>query len=156
MTTSYNDPFNVARRLASLDLISGGRAGWNVVTSGDAGAAGNFSRDEHYDYDTRYARASSSSALPRACGTPTRQHAFPRDRSHPGPSSTGPGSTRSTTWASTSRSQARSTSPRSPQGQPVIFQAGDSEQGRDLGATIGEGIFTFSPNIGQARRSTPT
>jgi alkanesulfonate monooxygenase SsuD/methylene tetrahydromethanopterin reductase-like flavin-dependent oxidoreductase (luciferase family) len=39
MTTSYNDPFNVARRLASLDLISGGRAGWNVVTSGDAGAA---------------------------------------------------------------------------------------------------------------------
>ena len=42
MTTSYNDPFNVARRLASLDLISGGRSGWNVVTSGDAGAAANF------------------------------------------------------------------------------------------------------------------
>jgi len=56
MTTSYNDPFNVARRLASLELISGGRAGWNVVTSGDAGAASNFSREEHYDYDTRYAR----------------------------------------------------------------------------------------------------
>jgi alkanesulfonate monooxygenase SsuD/methylene tetrahydromethanopterin reductase-like flavin-dependent oxidoreductase (luciferase family) len=56
MTTSYNDPFNLARRLASLELISGGRAGWNVVTSGDAGAAGNFSRDEHYDYDTRYGR----------------------------------------------------------------------------------------------------
>jgi len=49
MTTSYNDPFNLARRLASLELISGGRSGWNVVTSGDAGAAGNFSRDEHYD-----------------------------------------------------------------------------------------------------------
>jgi hypothetical protein len=48
MTTSYNDPFNIARRLASLELISGGRSGWNVVTSGDAGAAGNFSRDEHY------------------------------------------------------------------------------------------------------------
>jgi alkanesulfonate monooxygenase SsuD/methylene tetrahydromethanopterin reductase-like flavin-dependent oxidoreductase (luciferase family) len=53
MTTSYNDPFNLARRLASLELISGRRAGWNVVTSGDAGAAGNFSREEHYDYDTR-------------------------------------------------------------------------------------------------------
>ena len=57
LTTSYNDPFNVARRFASLDLISGGRAGWNVVTSGDAGTAGNFSQDEHFDYDTRYARA---------------------------------------------------------------------------------------------------
>ena len=56
LTTSYNDPFSVARRLASLDLISGGRAGWNVVTSGDAGTAGNFSRDEHYDYDTRHGR----------------------------------------------------------------------------------------------------
>ena len=56
MTTSYNDPFNLARRLASLELISGGRSGWNVVTSGDAGAAANFSREEHFDYDTRYAR----------------------------------------------------------------------------------------------------
>src|ERR1700675_4580705 len=49
ITTSYNSPFNVARRLASLDLISGGRAGWNVVTSGDSGTAGNYSLDEHYD-----------------------------------------------------------------------------------------------------------
>ena len=57
ITTSYNEPFNVARRLASLDHISGGRAGWNVVTSGDAGTAGNHSRDEHYDYATRYGRA---------------------------------------------------------------------------------------------------
>jgi alkanesulfonate monooxygenase SsuD/methylene tetrahydromethanopterin reductase-like flavin-dependent oxidoreductase (luciferase family) len=57
LTTSYNSPYNVARRLASLDLISKGRAGWNVVTSGDAGTAGNYSRDEHYDYDTRYGRA---------------------------------------------------------------------------------------------------
>jgi alkanesulfonate monooxygenase SsuD/methylene tetrahydromethanopterin reductase-like flavin-dependent oxidoreductase (luciferase family) len=57
LTTSYNEPFNVARRLASLDHISGGRAGWNVVTSGDAGTAGNYSRDEHFDYPTRYGRA---------------------------------------------------------------------------------------------------
>ena len=57
LTTSYNDPFNLARRFASLDLISKGRAGWNVVTSGDAGTAGNFSLPEHFDYDTRYRRA---------------------------------------------------------------------------------------------------
>src|ERR1700684_2066913 len=43
LTTSYNDPFNIARRLASLDLISGGRAGWDGVTSGGGGPAGNFS-----------------------------------------------------------------------------------------------------------------
>src|SRR5690606_1142768 len=56
-TTSYNSPYNLARRFASLDLISRGRAGWNVVTSGDAGTAGNYSRDEHFDYPTRYRRA---------------------------------------------------------------------------------------------------
>src|SRR5579863_7666278 len=52
--------------------------------------------------------------------------------------------------ASTSRWSARSTS-RSPQGQPVIFQAGDSDQGRDLGATIGEGIFTHAASIEQGQ-----
>ncbi|WP_207938260.1 LLM class flavin-dependent oxidoreductase, partial [Pseudomonas sp. 51_B] len=57
VTVSYTEPFQVARQFASLDLISGGRAGWNVVTSGDAGTAGNYGLDEHYDYDTRYARA---------------------------------------------------------------------------------------------------
>src|SRR5215217_1669794 len=46
-TTSFNSPFNLARRLGSLDLISRGRAGWNVVTTGDAGTAGNYGLDEH-------------------------------------------------------------------------------------------------------------
>ena len=155
MTTSYNDPFNVARRLASLDLISGGRSGWNVVTSGDAGAAANFSRDEHFDYDTRYARGLEFVRVARACGTPTRQDAFPRDRA-------------TRTFLDPTRQHALNhrgehfqvagplNVSRSPQGQPVIFQAGDSEQGRDLGATIGEGIFTFAPSIERPRRSTTT
>src|SRR6202522_20274 len=56
MTTSYNDPFNVARRLASLELISGGRSGWNGVTSGDAAAAADFPREETFEYDTRSPR----------------------------------------------------------------------------------------------------
>jgi alkanesulfonate monooxygenase SsuD/methylene tetrahydromethanopterin reductase-like flavin-dependent oxidoreductase (luciferase family) len=107
MTTSYNDPFNLARRLASLELISGGRSGWNVVTSGDAGAAANFSREEHFDYDTRYGRG--------------LEFAGPLNID------------------------------RSPPGQPVIFRAGDSEQGRDLGATVGEGIFTHAATIEQGR-----
>ena len=110
MTTSYNDPFNVARRLASLDLISGGRSGWNVVTSGDAGAAGNFSREEHFDYATRYARGLEFVGSRRACGTPTRPTRS-RATARPASSSTRASSTPSTTRASTSRSSARSTSP---------------------------------------------
>ena len=80
LTTSYNDPFNVARRLGSLDLISGGRAGWNVVTSGDAGTAGNFSQDEHFDYDTRYARALEFVEVAKGLWDSYEDDAFPRDR----------------------------------------------------------------------------
>jgi FMN-dependent oxidoreductase (nitrilotriacetate monooxygenase family) len=151
MTTSYNDPFNLARRLASLDLISGGRAGWNVVTSGDAGAAGNFSRDEHYDYDTRYGRGLEFVQVAQALWDSYEDDAFPRDRA-------------SRTFLDPSKQHALHHKgehfsvagplniSRSAQGQPVIFQAGDSEQGRDLGAAIGEGIFTHAASIeaGQA------
>ena len=80
MTTSYNDPFNVARRLASLELISGGRSGWNVVTSGDAGAAANFSREEHFDYDTRYARGLEFVRVAQGLWDSYEEDAFPRDR----------------------------------------------------------------------------
>ena len=80
MTTSYNDPFNLARRLASLDLISGGRSGWNVVTSGDAGAAANFCRDEHFDYDTRYARGLEFVRVAQGLWDSYEEDAFPRDR----------------------------------------------------------------------------
>ena len=151
LTTSYNDPFNVARRLASLDLISGGRAGWNVVTSGDAGAAANFSREEHFDYDTRYGRGLEFVRVVQGLWDSYEDDAFPRDRA-------------SRVFLDRTRQHALNhrgehfsvagplNISRSRQGQPVIFQAGDSEQGRDLGATIGEGIFTHaaSAEAGQA------
>src|SRR6202167_2095223 len=150
MTTSYNDPFNVARRLASLELISGGRSGWNVVTSGDAGAAANFSRDEHFDYDTRYGRGLEFVRVAQGLWDSYEEEAFPRDRA-------------TKTFLDPARQQAldhkgehfQGAGPlnieRSPQGQPVIFQAGDAEQGRDLGATIGEGIFTHAATIEQGQ-----
>lgn len=151
VTTSYNDPFNIARSLASLELISGGRTGWNVVTTGDAGAAGNFSRDEHYDYDTRYARGLEFVQFAQGLWDSYEQDAFPRDRA-------------TRTFLGPARQHALNHKgehfqvvgplnvSRSPQGRPVIFQAGDSEQGRDLGATIGEAIFTNASSIeaGQA------
>jgi FMN-dependent oxidoreductase (nitrilotriacetate monooxygenase family) len=150
MTTSYNDPFNLARRLASLELISGGRSGWNVVTSGDAGAAANFSREEHFDYDTRYGRGLEFVRVAQGLWDSYEADAFPRDRA-------------SRRFLDPSGQHALNHQgehfqvagplniSRSPQGQPVIFQAGDSEQGRDLGAEIGEGIFTHAASIEQGQ-----
>ena len=56
-STTYNEPFHIARKFATLDLISNGRAGWNIVTSWSEAEAKNFDREEHLDYDTRYERA---------------------------------------------------------------------------------------------------
>ena len=154
ITTSYNEPFNVARRLASLDHISGGRAGWNVVTSGDAGTAGNYSRDEHYDYATRYGRALEHVRVAQGLWDSYEADAFPRDKE------------RGVFLDRTRQHQLNHKGEyfsvvgplnleRSPQGQPVIFQAGDSEEGRDLGASIADAIFTHAQTIeqGQAFRT---
>ncbi|WP_159982415.1 MULTISPECIES: LLM class flavin-dependent oxidoreductase [unclassified Novosphingobium] len=151
LTTSFNSPFNLARRLASLDLISGGRAGWNVVTSGDAGAAGNFGLDEHYDYETRYGRAFEYIDVVQGLWRSYEDGAFVRDREsgvfldasklhsldHKGEyfSVTGPLNLQ-----------------RSPQGQPVIFQAGDSDHGRNLGSLTADAIFTHSASIEEGRK----
>ena len=150
LSTSYNEPYHVARRFASLDLISRGRAGWNVVTSGDAGTAGNFSLDEHYDYDTRYSRALEHVEVVKALWDSYEDDAFPRDR-------------RTRLFLDRSRLHALNhrgehfsvTGPlnleRSQQGHPVVFQAGDSEQGRDLGARTADAIFTHAPTLEAAQ-----
>ncbi|MBW6530368.1 LLM class flavin-dependent oxidoreductase [Sphingomonas sp. RRHST34] len=150
LTTSYNDPYNVARRLASLDLISKGRAGWNVVTSGDAGTAGNYNRDEHFDYDTRYARAHEYLDVTRGLWRSYEDDALVRDRTT--------GQFLDPAKLHTLDHKGRFFSvvgplniQRSPQGEPVIFQAGDSEQGRDLGAAIADGIFTHAQSLEQGQ-----
>lgn len=150
LTTSYNEPYNVARRLASLDLISKGRAGWNVVTSGDAGTAGNYGRDEHYDYDTRYARAEEHVQVVQGLWHSYENGAFPRDRA------TGQFLDPSKLHALNHKGEHFSVVgplniQRSPQGQPVIFQAGDSQQGRDLGAATADVIFTHAASIEQGQ-----
>jgi FMN-dependent oxidoreductase (nitrilotriacetate monooxygenase family) len=146
LTTSFNDPFNIARRLASLDLISHGRAGWNVVTSGDAGAAGNFSLDEHYDYDTRYGRGLEFVKVAQALWDSYEDDAFPRDRETRqflDPTKQHPLNHKGRYFSVVGPLNIV----RSEQGQPVIFQAGNSEQGRDLGGAIAEGIFTHAPSL---------
>jgi FMN-dependent oxidoreductase (nitrilotriacetate monooxygenase family) len=149
-TTSYNDPYNLARRLASLDLISHGRAGWNVVTSGDAGTARNYGKDEHYDYDTRYGRAHEYLDVARGLWRSYEDGALVRDRS------TGEFLDPAKLHALNHKGRFFSVEgplniQRSPQGEPVIFQAGDSDQGRDLGAAIADGIFTHARSIEQGQ-----
>ncbi|HEX7819090.1 MAG TPA: LLM class flavin-dependent oxidoreductase [Sphingobium sp.] len=150
LTSSYWEPYNVARQFASLDLISKGRAGWNVVTTGLEGAAGNYGRDEHYDHALRYRRAKEFVSVVQGLWDSYEDDAFPRDKDagtfidkakqhrldHSGEffSVTGPLNIQ-----------------RSRQGQPVIFQAGDSDQGRDLGATISNGVYTNAESFEVAK-----
>jgi alkanesulfonate monooxygenase SsuD/methylene tetrahydromethanopterin reductase-like flavin-dependent oxidoreductase (luciferase family) len=80
-TTSYNEPYNVAREFASLDLISGGRAGWNVVTSSNQSEAFNFGREAHYEHDVRYDRAEEFADVVVGLWNSWDDDAFVRDRS---------------------------------------------------------------------------
>jgi FMN-dependent oxidoreductase (nitrilotriacetate monooxygenase family) len=148
LTTSYNDPFNIARRLASLDLISGGRAGWNVVATGDGGTAGNYGRTEHYDYATRYGRALEHVRVVQGLWHSYEEDAFPRDKE------AGVFFDPTKLHALNHRGEHFNVVgplniERSPQGQPVIFQAGDSDEGRDLGADIADAIFTHARTVEQ-------
>ena len=77
-SSTYNSPFNLARRLASLDHISNGRAGWNVVTSFDSQVQ-NFGLDEHLDYATRYGRALEFVEVARGLWDSYEDDAFPAD-----------------------------------------------------------------------------
>ena len=149
-STSYYEPFNVARLFGSLDHISGGRAGWNVVTSANASASFNFNRDEHYDIAERYQRAREFVQVVLGLWDSWEDDAFLRDRqsrryfdpaklhklNHKGNffSVRGPMNLA-----------------RPPQGYPVICQAGASEDGKELGAETAEVIFFSQQRVAAAR-----
>lgn len=151
LTTSYWEPYNVARQFGSLDHISRGRAGWNVVTTGLEGAARNYGRDEHFAHADRYERAHEFVDVVRGLWDSYEDSAFPRDKAagvfldktkqhrldHQGKHFSVAGPLALT---------------RSAQGQPVIFQAGDSTEGRDLGAAIADGTFAAAQDFDAGRR----
>jgi len=150
LTTSYNEPFNAARAFASLDLISRGRAGWNVVTTGLEGAAGNYGRDEHFAHDVRYRRAREHLEVVRGLWDSYEDDAFPRDKAR------GVFLDKSKQHALGHRGEFFSVAgplniSRSRQGQPVIFQAGGSEAGRDLAAASADAIFTTPESFEEAQ-----
>lgn len=150
LTTSYWEPFNVARQFASLDLISKGRAGWNVVTTGLEGAARNYGRDAHFDHAVRYARASEFVDVVKGLWDSYEDDAFPRDKA------AGIFLDKSKLHALNHKGEHFAVAgplniQRSPQGQPVIFQAGESDAGRQFGAEIAEGIYSNAESFEQAR-----
>jgi alkanesulfonate monooxygenase len=150
-STTFDEPFHVARRFASLDHISAGRAGWNIVTTSNPNAALNFGREDHVEHDERYKRAREFYDVVTGLWDSFADDAFVRDveagiyfdpskvhvLDHKGPhlSVRGPLNIA-----------------RPPQGWPVIFQAGASEAGKQLAAETAEAIFAAESTLEGAKR----
>lgn len=148
-STSFNEPYHVARKFASLDHISGGRAGWNLVTSSSEYEAHNFNRDHHLAHAERYQRAEEFADVvaglwdswdddaflyDKASGRfyePSRRHVLGHEGAH--------FSVRGPLNVS-----------RPPQGHPVVVQAGSSEPGKELAARSGEVVFTAQQTLDDA------
>ncbi|TIY00749.1 MAG: LLM class flavin-dependent oxidoreductase, partial [Mesorhizobium sp.] len=149
-STTYEEPYTLARKFASLDLLSNGRAGWNVVTSAGDETARNFNRETQPAHAERYARAHEHVETVKALWDSWEDDAFIRDKKsgrfydkdklhdidHKGPhfSVKGPLNV-----------------PRPVQGHPVVVQAGQSEGGRKLAAQSAEVIFTAHQNLASAQ-----
>ena len=149
-STTYNEPYMLARRLASLDSISAGRAGWNLVTSSNANEAGNFGQTEHMEHSLRYARAREFTTVMNGLWNSWEQDAFCRDANS--------GIFLDVEKMNTLNHQGKYFSvrgplniERSPQQRPVIVQAGASEAGRQIAAETAEVIFTYQMDIHSAR-----
>ncbi|WP_207100284.1 LLM class flavin-dependent oxidoreductase [Paracoccus shandongensis] len=149
-STTYEEPYNTARKFASLDLISGGRAGWNVVTTATEAAARNFNLDTQHPHAFRYARAAEHVEVVRKLWDSFEDDIFIRDKE------TGQFLDR----AKLHRADHKGTHfkvegplnvSRSPQGHPVIVQAGQSEDGRGLAAATAEVIFTAHQRLDTAQ-----
>lgn len=149
-TTSYNEPYHIARKFASLDHLSKGRAAWNLVTSVVSDEAWNFGREQHIDHQDRYQRAEEFHDVVQGLWDSWEDDAFVRDKhsgvyfdadklhvlDHKGEhfSVRGPLNVA-----------------RPPQGHPVLVQAGASEPGKQLAARVAEVIFAVSHEIPAAQ-----
>jgi FMN-dependent oxidoreductase (nitrilotriacetate monooxygenase family) len=149
-TTTYNEPFNIARRFASLDHVSGGRAGWNLVTSQTEDESENFGFDAHMEHAARYERASEFYDVVSGLWDGWDEDALLRDKDsglymdrekvhildHAGKHF---------------RVRGPINVARSPQGRPIVAQAGSSETGRELAAKTADLVFTAQTRLDEAR-----
>jgi len=149
-STTYNEPYHIARKFSSLDHISGGRAGWNIVTSWSEQEAWNFSREKHLDYDTRYDRASEFVDVVTGLWDSWEEDAFLHDKqsgqfydpdklhvlNHKGAhfQVRGPLSVK-----------------RTPQGRPILVQAGAAAQGQEIAAANADVVYAAQTEMPAAQ-----
>ncbi|MEC7489100.1 MAG: LLM class flavin-dependent oxidoreductase [Pseudomonadota bacterium] len=139
-TTTYDQPYLIARRFASLDIASGGRGGWNLITSGNPKEAASFGADEHLEKGARYRRAREFAHVVRALWNSWGENVWVHDK--------GSGQFFNKEELQVLEHQGEFLRcrgplnvPRSPQGEPVLVQAGASEDGRQLAAETAEVVF---------------
>lgn len=149
VTVSYTEPFQVARQFSSLDHISGGRAGWNVVTSWLSGTADNFGKAEHPPHAVRYRIAKEHVDVVKGLWDSWEDDAFAYDKK------SGEFFTPGKLHALEHKGEFFSVKgplniARSVQGQPVIFQAGTSEAGRNFAAENSDAIFVNAEGFDDA------
>ena len=149
-STTYNEPYNLARRFASVDWASGGRAGWNVVTTAGPDAARNFGVDDQPAHAVRYERAAEFIEVARKLWDSWQDDAVLADKAEG-------------VWGDSSRIRTIDHEgkhfrvrgplnvPRSPQGHPLIVQAGSSEDGKNLAALHAEAVFTAHQTLADAQ-----
>jgi N-acetyl-S-(2-succino)cysteine monooxygenase len=151
VSTTYDQPFHIARRFASLDWLSGGRAGWNLVTSADDNEAMNFGLDQQMAHASRYARAEEAVDVVAALWDSWADDAFRRDKA------SGvffdPAGHRTLAHRGAHFSvRGPLNVPRTPQGRPLIFQAGASDAGMALAARTADAVFTATQTVEEGRR----
>ena len=149
-TTTYDEPYHIARRFASLDLISGGRSGWNVVTSANPAEAQNFNREAHVEHDERYRRAWEFVDVVKGLWDSWDDDAFVRDKNSG--QYLDPDKMHVLDHAGKYfRVRGPLNVSRSRQGQPVIVQAGSSEAGKGLASGVADVIFTAHQTLANAQ-----
>ena len=150
-STSYYEPFHVARLFATLDLMTAGRAAWNIVTSLNDGEARNMGREHAIAHDLRYDRADEFMEIVLGHWDSWENDAIVQDKTS-GLFAIPEKVHRLDYEGRYFRSRGPFTVPRSPQGHPVLIQAGQSGRGKSFGARWGEVIFVIYPNIETGKR----
>ncbi len=149
-STTYNEPFHIARKFASLDNISGGRAGWNIVTSWSEQEAWNFSRDTHLDYDTRYDRAREFVDVVTGLWDSWEPDAFVHDKAS--------GQFYDPAKLHTLHHKGKHfavrgplNAPPTPQGRPLLVQAGANPMGQEIAAADADVVYASTNGLSAAR-----
>ena len=151
INTTFNEPFEVARQFATLDHLSDGRAGWNIVTSSDAFTGENFRRGGYLGHADRYRRAEEFLAVTREFWDSWASDAVLADidaGTYADPTRIGTVDHRGAQF----EVRGVATLPAGPQGHPILLQAGDSDEGRNFGAHYADALFTLHGSSEDGRR----